>query len=82
MSAPLVLLAEDDEDVRALAELVLRRAGYDVAAVGDGEAALAAAAERTPAVAVLDVSMPRSMAWTPRGRCASARRRVRSRSCC
>jgi CheY-like chemotaxis protein len=59
MSAPLVLLAEDDEDVRALAELVLRRAGYDVAAVGDGEAALAAAAERTPAVAVLDVSMPR-----------------------
>jgi CheY-like chemotaxis protein len=31
MSAPLVLLAEDDEDVRALAELVLRRAGYDVA---------------------------------------------------
>jgi CheY-like chemotaxis protein len=59
MSAPLVLLAEDDEDVRALAELVLRRAGYDVAAVADGEAALALAAERTPALAVLDVSMPR-----------------------
>jgi CheY-like chemotaxis protein len=56
---PLVLLAEDDGDVRALAELVLRRAGYDVAAVADGEAALAAAAERPPAVAVLDVSMPR-----------------------
>jgi CheY-like chemotaxis protein len=59
MSAPLVLLAEDDEDVRALAELVLRREGYDVAAVADGEAALALAAERTPALAVLDVSMPR-----------------------
>ena len=59
MSAPLVLLAEDDEDVRALAELVLRREGFDVTAVSDGEAALAAAAERTPAVAVLDVSMPR-----------------------
>jgi DNA-binding response OmpR family regulator len=59
MSAPLVLLAEDDEDVRALAELVLRREGFDVRAVPDGEAALAAAAERTPAVAVLDVSMPR-----------------------
>ncbi len=58
MSPPLVLLAEDDEDVRALAELVLRRAGYDVAAVADGEAALAVAAERTPALAVLDVSMP------------------------
>lgn len=56
---PLVLLAEDDEDVRALAELVLRREGFEVTAVSDGEAALAAAAERTPGVAVLDVSMPR-----------------------
>ena len=59
MSAPLVLLAEDDEDVRMLAELVLRREGYEVAAVPDGQAALDAASERTPSVAVLDVSMPR-----------------------
>jgi DNA-binding response OmpR family regulator len=57
--APLVLLAEDDEDVRALAEYVLRRAGFDVTAVADGEAAVAAAVQRTPAVAVLDVAMPR-----------------------
>jgi DNA-binding response OmpR family regulator len=56
---PLVLLAEDDEDVRMLAELVLSREGFEVRAVADGEAALAAAMERTPAVAVLDVSMPR-----------------------
>jgi two-component system phosphate regulon response regulator PhoB len=59
VSVPLVLLAEDDEDVRALAELVLRREGYEVAAVSDGQAALDAAGERTPSVAVLDVSMPR-----------------------
>jgi two-component system phosphate regulon response regulator PhoB len=59
VSPPLVLLAEDDEDVRALAELVLRREGYDVTAVADGQAALEAAGERTPALAVLDVSMPR-----------------------
>ena len=59
MSPPLVLLAEDDEDVRALAELVLRREGYEVTAVADGQAALEAAEERTPALAVLDVSMPR-----------------------
>jgi DNA-binding response OmpR family regulator len=59
VSAPLVLLAEDDEDVRMLAEIVLRREGYEVTAVRDGQAALDAAAERTPAVAVLDVSMPR-----------------------
>ena len=59
MSAPLVLLAEDDEDVRMLAELVLRREGYEVRAVSDGQSALDAASERAPAVAVLDVSMPR-----------------------
>lgn len=59
MSAPLVLVAEDDEDVRALAELVLRREGFEVIAVGDGESAVAAALARPPAVAVLDVSMPR-----------------------
>jgi DNA-binding response OmpR family regulator len=59
MSQPVVLLAEDDDDVRALAELVLRRQGFDVVAVTDGEAALDAAAQRTPTVAVLDVSMPR-----------------------
>jgi len=59
VTAPLVLLAEDDEDVRMLAELVLRREGFEVSAVADGRAALDAAIERTPAVAVLDVSMPR-----------------------
>ena len=58
MSVPLVLLAEDDDDVRALAELVLRRDGFDVIAVADGDAALAAAEARPPDVAVLDVSMP------------------------
>ena len=58
MTVPLVLLAEDDDDVRALAELVLRRDGFDVIAVADGDAALAAAEARPPDVAVLDVSMP------------------------
>ena len=55
---PVVLLAEDDEDVRALAQLALRRTGAEVVAVADGEAAVRAAAEHRPAVAVLDVSMP------------------------
>ena len=54
----IVLLAEDDEDVRELALLALRRTGADVIAVADGEAAVRAAAERPPDVAVLDVSMP------------------------
>ena len=58
MTVPLVLLAEDDDDVRALAELVLQRDGFEVIAVADGDAALAAAEARPPDVAVLDVSMP------------------------
>jgi len=81
MSAPLVLLAEDDEDVRALAELVLRRDGYEVTAVSDGQAALDAAADRTPSVAVLDVSMPRMDASRPRGGSVSAPRPASCRSC-
>jgi DNA-binding response OmpR family regulator len=58
VTAPVVLLAEDDEDVRALAELILRREGFEVTAVSNGVAALEAAEARAPAVAVLDVSMP------------------------
>jgi DNA-binding response OmpR family regulator len=56
---PLVLCADDDEDILSLVTLRLERAGFDVAKVGDGDAALAAARELRPAVAVLDVMMPR-----------------------
>jgi DNA-binding response OmpR family regulator len=55
----LVLCADDDEDILDLVELRLRRAGYDVQTASDGERALALARERPPAVAVLDVMMPR-----------------------
>jgi DNA-binding response OmpR family regulator len=56
---PLVLCADDDEDILALVSLRLQRAGFDVATATDGEAAVAIARERRPAVAVLDVMMPR-----------------------
>jgi DNA-binding response OmpR family regulator len=51
--------ADDDEDILALVSLRLERAGFDVAQVGDGDAAMAAVRELRPAVAVLDVMMPR-----------------------
>ena len=57
--APLILCADDDEDILSLVSLRLERAGFDVVKVGDGEAAIAAARERQPAVAVLDVMMPK-----------------------
>jgi two-component system response regulator MprA len=53
-----VLVAEDDRAVRESLARGLRLEGYDVLAVRDGAQALAAAAEATPDVAVMDVMMP------------------------
>jgi len=55
---PLVLCADDDEDILALVSLRLGRAGYEVVQATDGEQALQLARERRPALAVLDVMMP------------------------
>jgi DNA-binding response OmpR family regulator len=56
---PLVLIADDDEDIRALVAFRLERAGYDVVTAGDGEQALRLALEHAPQLAVLDVMMPK-----------------------
>jgi CheY-like chemotaxis protein len=54
-----VLVADDEEDIRALVCLAVRKAGgAEVTAVADGTAALAAARNGLPDLAVLDVSMP------------------------
>jgi len=55
----LVLIAEDEPDIRELAALVLERAGYATISVGDGQSALEAARIRRPALCFLDVMMPR-----------------------
>lgn len=55
----LILCADDDEDILALVSLRLERAGFEVVRATDGEAAIMAARERKPALAVLDVMMPR-----------------------
>lgn len=56
---PLVLCADDDEDILDLVGLRLELAGYEVEKVGDGDAALEALRRRRPEVAVIDVMMPR-----------------------
>ncbi len=56
--APLILCADDDEDILALVALRLERAGFRVARATDGHLALALARELRPDVAVLDVMMP------------------------
>jgi DNA-binding response OmpR family regulator len=56
---PLVLVADDDEDIRSLVTFRLERAGFRVIAAEDGDSALTLALERSPDLAVLDVMMPR-----------------------
>jgi DNA-binding response OmpR family regulator len=58
-SRPLILVADDDPDIRSLVELRLEKSGYDVVAAGDGEQAFATALERAPDIALLDVMMPK-----------------------
>jgi DNA-binding response OmpR family regulator len=56
---PLVLVADDDEDILTLVTFRLERAGYEVLAARDGEEALRLAIEHAPGLAVLDVMMPK-----------------------
>ena len=56
---PLVLCADDDEDILSLVSLRLQRAGFQVATAADGEEAMQVARDRRPALAVLDVMMPK-----------------------
>ena len=56
--APLVLVADDDADIRELVALRLERAGYRVEKASDGLEAFDRAVELVPDLIVLDVSMP------------------------
>ncbi len=55
---PVIVVAEDDEDILRLVATRLDRDGYEVIQTRDGAQALAAVRERRPALALLDVSMP------------------------
>ncbi len=54
-----ILLADDNADMRAYVGNLLRAEGYEVTAVSDGEAALAAAHASRPSLVLSDVMMPR-----------------------
>jgi DNA-binding response OmpR family regulator len=56
---PLILCADDDEDILSLVSLRLERAGFRVIKAVDGDAALEAVRAHKPILAVLDVMMPR-----------------------
>ena len=61
---PPILLVEDNEMNRDMLVRRLQRAGYQVATVGDGEAALIAMHEQQPAVVLMDMNLPIKDGWT------------------
>ena len=56
---PVVLAADDDEDILELIAFRLERSGYTVLQARDGEEALELARRSQPDLAVLDVMMPK-----------------------
>ena len=57
-AAPLVLIVDDDERNRKLAQDVLGRSGLRTIAAAGGRAALALARDRLPDVVLLDLRLP------------------------
>jgi len=66
MKGRLVLIVDDNPDIRTLAGAVLQGAGYSTVLAASGEDALIwlAGATRLPDVVVLDVQMPETDGWT------------------
>ncbi len=58
-TVPLVLIADDDEDILTLVALRFRRSGLEVILARDGEEALELIRTRAPDAAVLDIAMPK-----------------------
>lgn len=56
--AELIVVAEDDDDIRALLVRRLARRGWEVVEAADGAQALELVRARRPALAILDSSMP------------------------
>ncbi len=56
--AQMILIAEDDADIRNLLTLYLQSEGYEVEAYDNGADALAGARAHLPDLAILDVMMP------------------------
>lgn len=59
MKGPLILIAEDERDIRELIVITLELAGFDVVEVTNGAEAVQKAEEMMPDLILLDVRMPK-----------------------
>ena len=62
--SPLVLVVDDDSNVRELLQRRLMREGYQVAMATNGEEGMALARKLRPAAITLDIMMPSMDGWT------------------
>lgn len=56
---PRILIVDDEPNIVLALEMLMKREGYEILSVGDGEAAVEAAATFRPDLILLDVMMPR-----------------------
>ncbi|MCC7539876.1 MAG: response regulator [Deltaproteobacteria bacterium] len=54
-----ILIVDDEPQVLAMLDLMLRAAGYDVVTASDGDAAVEVARRELPDVILLDVNLPK-----------------------
>lgn len=73
MSAPTVLVVDDEADIREILQLTLENAGYRVVTAADGSEALTAAEQEVPDAILLDVGMPNIDGWQVLERMKSSR---------
>lgn len=58
MASDLILVVDDEENIRELCRMYLDREGYRVAAAADGEQALRMIKDHQPALVILDLMLP------------------------
>jgi CheY-like chemotaxis protein len=59
----LVLVVDDDADIRHVLQLTLEDAGYTAVLAGNGAEALARVTEQVPSLVLLDLNMPVMSGW-------------------
>jgi sigma-B regulation protein RsbU (phosphoserine phosphatase) len=60
VSAPRILVVDDEADISTILTVTLRRAGYEVSSAADGIEAIEAIRRQAPDLVLLDIMMPRA----------------------
>jgi DNA-binding response OmpR family regulator len=63
VSAPEILIVDDDPEIVEMTGLLLRRAGYRVRTAHEGDGALAGVRAGAPDLVLLDINMPGMNGW-------------------